>query len=142
MKLAKNPVFLQNFSKFMGILLFVLKYMYIFLLLKIINGFSWPTKIMASPFNHKISCGLKLARKDPSFRKVVTCECVSTVITCELTFERYYLSKGKLSCKRACRRSVAQTKLHEGYWPICRNHQHLRLQWSHYSSLILLRWTM
>ena len=35
----------------MGILLFVLKYMYITLLLKMINGFSWPGKIMASPFN-------------------------------------------------------------------------------------------
>ena len=34
----------------MGILLFVLKYMYIFLLLKMINGFSWPAKIMVSPF--------------------------------------------------------------------------------------------
>ena len=34
----------------MGILLFVLKYMYISLLLKIINGFSRPAKIMASPF--------------------------------------------------------------------------------------------
>ena len=35
----------------MGILLFILEYMYIFLLLKMINGFSWPAKIMASPFN-------------------------------------------------------------------------------------------
>ena len=35
----------------MGILIFDLKYMYISLLLKIINGFSWPAKIMASPFN-------------------------------------------------------------------------------------------
>ena len=34
----------------MGILLFVLNYMYISLLLKMINGFSWPAKIMASPF--------------------------------------------------------------------------------------------
>ena len=34
----------------MGILFFVLKYMYIFLLLKMINGFFWPAKIMASPF--------------------------------------------------------------------------------------------
>ena len=34
----------------MGILIFVLKYMYISLLLKMINGFSWPTKIMVSPF--------------------------------------------------------------------------------------------
>ena len=32
----------------MGILLFVLKYMFISLLL---NGFSWPAEIMASPFN-------------------------------------------------------------------------------------------
>ena len=44
MKLTKNSV------KFMGILLFVLKYMYVSLLLKMINGFSWPAKIMASPF--------------------------------------------------------------------------------------------
>ena len=50
MKITKNPVFLDNFSQFIGILLFVLKYMYIFLLLKI-NGFSWTAKIMASPFN-------------------------------------------------------------------------------------------
>ena len=35
----------------MGILLFVLEYEYISLLLKMINGFSWPGKIMASPFN-------------------------------------------------------------------------------------------
>ena len=34
----------------MGILLFVLEYMYISLLLKMINGFFWPGKIMASPF--------------------------------------------------------------------------------------------
>ena len=52
MKLTKNPVFLHYFSKFMGILLFVLKYMYIFLLLKMINGFSWPAKIMDSPFKY------------------------------------------------------------------------------------------
>ena len=39
----------------MGILLFVLEYMYISLLLKMINGFSWPGKIMASPFNISIS---------------------------------------------------------------------------------------
>ena len=50
MKITKNPVFLHYFSKFMGILLFVLKYMYISLLLKMINGFSWPAKIMVSPF--------------------------------------------------------------------------------------------
>ena len=35
----------------MRILLFVLKYMHISLLLKMINGFSWQAKIMASPFN-------------------------------------------------------------------------------------------
>ena len=51
MKLAKNPVFLHYFSKFMEIL-FVLKYMYISFLLKMINGFSWPAKIMASPFKY------------------------------------------------------------------------------------------
>ena len=51
MKLTKNTVFLHYFSKFMGILLFALKYMYISLLLKMVNGFSWPAKIMASPFN-------------------------------------------------------------------------------------------
>ena len=54
MKLTKNPVFLNYFCKFTGILLFVLKYMYISLLLKMINGFSWPAKIMASPF--KLKC--------------------------------------------------------------------------------------
>ena len=52
MKITKNPVFLHYFRKFMGILLFVLKYMYIFLLLKMINGLSWPAKIMVSPFKH------------------------------------------------------------------------------------------
>ena len=51
MKLAKYPVFLHNFNKFTGILLFVLKYMYISLLLKMIDGFSWPAKIMANPSN-------------------------------------------------------------------------------------------
>ena len=51
MKITKNPAFLHYFSKFMEILFFVLKYMYISLLLKMINGFSWPAKIMASPFN-------------------------------------------------------------------------------------------
>ena len=50
MKLSKNPVFLHYFSKFMGILLFVLKYMYISLFLKMINGFFWPVKIMVSNF--------------------------------------------------------------------------------------------
>ena len=40
MQLTKNSVFLHYFSKFMGILIFVLKYMYISLLLKMINGFS------------------------------------------------------------------------------------------------------
>ena len=39
----------------MGILLFVYKYMYISLLLKMINGFSWPAKLMASPFNITIT---------------------------------------------------------------------------------------
>ena len=34
----------------MGIFLFVLKYMYISLLLDMTYGFSWPAKIMASPF--------------------------------------------------------------------------------------------
>ena len=52
MKLTKNPVFLHYFSKFMGILLFVLKYMFISLFLKIINGYSWSANIMASPFNN------------------------------------------------------------------------------------------
>ena len=61
MKLTKNPVFLHYFSKFMGILLFVLKYMYISLLLKMIYGFSWPAKIMASP-NPSIKGGLPLTK--------------------------------------------------------------------------------
>ena len=51
MKLTKNPVFLHYFSKFMEILIFVLKCIYISFLLKMINGFSWPAKIMVSPFN-------------------------------------------------------------------------------------------
>ena len=50
MKLTKTSVFLHYFSKFMWILLFVMKYRYISLLLKMINGLSWPAKIMASPF--------------------------------------------------------------------------------------------
>ena len=50
MKLTKNPVLLHYFSKLMGILLFVLKYMFISLLLEMINGFSWSANIMASPF--------------------------------------------------------------------------------------------
>ena len=44
----------------MGILLFVLKYMYISLLLKIIDGFSWPAKIMASPFNWDVDMKLTI----------------------------------------------------------------------------------
>ena len=51
MRLTKTYVFLHYFSKFVGILLFVLKYMYISLLLKMKNVFSRPAKIMASPFN-------------------------------------------------------------------------------------------
>ena len=39
----------------MGILLFVLKNIYISLLLKMINGFSRPAKIMVSPFKTTIS---------------------------------------------------------------------------------------
>ena len=35
----------------MGILLFVLKYKHNSLLLKMIDGFPWPVKIMDSPFN-------------------------------------------------------------------------------------------
>ena len=52
----KNETYQKNLFFFiisanLGILLFVL---YISLLLKMINGFSWPAKIMASPFktNH------------------------------------------------------------------------------------------
>ena len=56
MKLTKNPVFLHYFSKFMGILLFVLKYMFISLLLKMIHRFSWSANIMASPFNLTFCC--------------------------------------------------------------------------------------
>ena len=40
----------------MGSLLFLLKYMYISLLLKMIYGFSWPAKIIASPFKQFIHC--------------------------------------------------------------------------------------
>ena len=43
-------LFLHYYSTSMGILLFVLKYMYSSLLLKMTSGFSWPAKIMASPF--------------------------------------------------------------------------------------------
>ena len=60
MKLTKNLVFLHYFTKFMGILLFVLKYMYTSLLLKMINGFSWPAKIMASPFKGNCKTWTKL----------------------------------------------------------------------------------
>ena len=49
MKLAKKPVFPHNSSKFMGILLFVLKYLYISLLLEIINVFSRPAKAWLVP---------------------------------------------------------------------------------------------
>ena len=47
MKRAKT----HNFSNFTEILLILLIYMYLSLLLKMINGFSRPEKIMASPFN-------------------------------------------------------------------------------------------
>ena len=49
----------------MGILLFVLKYMYIVLLLKIINRFSWPAKIMASPFKVVCSHYILIPRAQP-----------------------------------------------------------------------------
>ena len=55
MKITKNLVFLHYFSKFVGIFLFVLN-MYISSLLKMINGFSWPAKIMASPFKIRTLC--------------------------------------------------------------------------------------
>ena len=55
MKLAKNPVFLHNFSKFTGILLFVLNIQGNFLASEMINEFSWPAKIMASPFNMNLN---------------------------------------------------------------------------------------
>ena len=53
MKLTKNPVFLHYISKFMGILLFLLKFMYISLLLKMKYGFpdqqkSWPVPLSYS----------------------------------------------------------------------------------------------
>ena len=41
----------------MEILLFVLKYMFISLLMRMINEFSWAANIMASPFNHWKLCG-------------------------------------------------------------------------------------
>ena len=62
MKLTKNLVFLHYFSKLTGILFFVLNYMYISLLLKMINGFSWPSKIMASPFNWRLHHELRMQR--------------------------------------------------------------------------------
>ena len=46
----------------MGILLFVLKYMFISLLLKMINGFSWPAKIMASPFKWNYASKNKITK--------------------------------------------------------------------------------
>ena len=52
MKFIKNPVFLDYYSKVMGILLFILKSIDISLLLKMKNGFSWPAKIMVSPFKY------------------------------------------------------------------------------------------
>ena len=61
MKLTKNPVFLHYYNIFMGILLFVVKYMFISLLLKMINVFSWPAKIMASPFNWECACEIMTA---------------------------------------------------------------------------------
>ena len=72
MKLTKNPVFLHYFSKFMGILLFVLKYMYISLLLKMINGVSWPAKIMVSPFKvGNVPNFCQIGCFSPSLRKKV-----------------------------------------------------------------------
>ena len=62
MKLTKNPVLLHYFSKLMGILLFVLKYMFISLHLKMINEFSWSANIMASPFNIVLRSVLRLAK--------------------------------------------------------------------------------
>ena len=53
MKLTRNPCFSSLFQQIYGD--FVICFdMYIPLLLKMINGFSWPAKIMASPFNFMI----------------------------------------------------------------------------------------
>ena len=41
---CQKPFFLHNFSNFLVILLFLLIYKYLYLLLKIIHGFSWPDK--------------------------------------------------------------------------------------------------
>ena len=56
MKLTENHLFLYNFNKFTGILLFALKYIYISLLLKMFNGFPDQRKIMVSPFKWSGYC--------------------------------------------------------------------------------------
>ena len=53
----------------MGILLFVLKNLYISLLLKMINGFSRPAKIMVSPFKTKRNIEYKIAVSKGKLRK-------------------------------------------------------------------------
>ena len=97
MKLTKNLVFLQYFSKFMEILLFVLKYMFISFLLKMINGLSWSANIMASPFNGgeglrraSSRCGLTaiqvVCKKFVFFNLKKTAEFRGTVFTVQSSF--------------------------------------------------------
>ena len=52
MRLTKTSVFLHYFSKFWGILLFLLKYIYISMLLKITNEFSWQAKSWPVPLSN------------------------------------------------------------------------------------------
>ena len=92
MKLAKNPVFLHYFSKFMGILLFVLKYMYIsFLFLKMINGFSWPAKIMASPFKGLFSDSSNLFIWHKFIDKDKNMHISIISVDCNFVFTSYYV---------------------------------------------------
>ena len=55
----------------MGILLFVLKYMFSSLLLKMIQGFSWSANIMASPF--KVEYGWEVAVQRMVLQEFITC---------------------------------------------------------------------
>ena len=56
--------FLHNFSNFTWILLFLFIHMYLSLLLKMINGFSWPEKkIIASPCNYETASGARRATR-------------------------------------------------------------------------------
>ena len=55
MKLTKKPCFSSLLQQIYGDFIVCFEIMYISLLLKMIKGFSWPAKIMASPFNENMS---------------------------------------------------------------------------------------